>query len=61
MMDIDRIMKLTKEIDDQLVHLTEGNEHQKIIIRRATKAIRDELPKPQKKCVPINWSAVMGK
>lgn len=43
MIDIDKIKKLTKEIDDQLIHLTEGNENQRIMIGRATKAIRDEI------------------
>ena len=42
-MDADKIKKLTEEIEQQLIHLTEGNEHQRIMIRRATKAIRDEI------------------
>lgn len=58
MMDIEKIKKLTEEIDQQLHHLTDGNGHQTIMIRRATKAIRDELPKQPKKGGSFNWDAV---
>lgn len=58
MMDASMIKKLTDQIDQQLIHLSEGNEHQKIMIRKATKAIRDQLPKPPKSGGSLDWSAV---
>lgn len=57
-MDVEKIKKLTDQIDQQLYHLSEGNEPQKITIRQATAAIRDELPKPPPTGGTFNWSAV---
>ncbi|MGA0615569.1 hypothetical protein [Paracoccus sp. KR1-242] len=56
-MDADKIKKLTEEIYS-MVHRITDHDYERHMIERASKAIRDELPKPPRSGGSFNWKAV---
>ena len=57
-MDTEKIKKHAAEIDQYLHHISEGNEYWVNLIRTATKAIRDQMPKPTSKGEGIPWKKI---